>query len=130
MRSLTAISQLRPEIRMKRVIIAAVFCLGLVAGNMLAWAWPSHSLKITPYGVDYPLIRPTPYPTPDPDPYERSFGIRRWLNFNGSETKDYQRTYAESRNWLNLYGGYGVLGHGEAVFTSAAAAWRRAHRGQ
>jgi hypothetical protein len=127
---MAAISKGESEIPMKRVVIAAVFCLGLIASHVVVWAWPSYSLKITPYGVDYPLIRPMPYSTPDLDPYERSFGIRRWLHYDSAEITDFKRTYAESRKWLDLYGGYGVLGNGEAVFTNAAAAWRRAHRGR
>ena len=115
---------------MRRVIIAAVLCIGLAAVHVTAWAWSPHSMKVNPHGVDYPLIRPIPYPTSDPDPYERSFGIRRWLHFAGSEINDYRRTYAETRQWFDMYGGYGVLGHGEAVFTNAAERWRKTHRGR
>ncbi len=37
---------------------------------------------------------------------------------------------AESRRWLELYGSYGVLGHGEDVFTAEGARFRRHHRGR
>jgi len=36
----------------------------------------------------------------------------------------------EVRGMFQLYGSYGVLGSGEAVFTNAAARWRRNHRGR
>lgn len=36
----------------------------------------------------------------------------------------------EIRGMFQLYGGYGVLGSGEDVFTNAAAQWRRHHRGR
>ncbi|MEW6140316.1 MAG: hypothetical protein AB1733_19015 [Thermodesulfobacteriota bacterium] len=115
---------------MKRLVLAALLCFGFLASHASVSAWQSNSIKVNPHGVDYPLIRPVPYPATDTDPYERSFGIRRWLNFAGSEIDDYKKTYAESQKWFDLYGGYGVLGHGEEVFTNAAAAWRRYHRGR
>ncbi len=115
---------------MKRCIMVSLFCVGITVSGALAFAFPPYTVKVNPFGVDYPLIRPLGYPTREADPYERSFGIRRWLNPAGSESIDFKKTMDEAYNMFELYGGYGVLGHGEAVFTNAAARWRRYHRGR
>jgi hypothetical protein len=97
----------------------------------IASAWPPTSLKVTPYGVDYPLISPVPYPSSKGDPYQRRFGVRRWMNpFRPNEFIDADKTLDESYSWFQIYGGYGVIGHGEDVFTRKAAHFRRTHRGR
>jgi hypothetical protein len=115
---------------MKRLIIIALVPSVLVLSQLFACAAESNSVKLTPFGVDYPLIRLTPYRSPEGDPYGRTFGIRRWFVAAGAEMADLERTYQESNEMFDLYGGYGVLGHGEEVFTGAAARWRKAHRGR
>ena len=115
---------------MKRLILIALIVGCTVPAHFSAWAFSEHSVKLTPDGVDYPLIRLTPYRSPTGDPYARSFGIRRWLNPAGSEKNDFDLTFKEANDMFELYSGYGVLGHGEAVFTNAAAHWRKLHRGR
>ena len=86
---------------------------------------------LNPDAVDYPLIRSTPYRSRKGDPYETTFGVRRWLN--PIETRDdpyYKQTVLESYNWYKVFGGYGVIGHGEDVFTTRGAQFRRTHRGR
>ncbi len=86
---------------------------------------------VNPDAVDYPLIRSTPYPSRKGDPYEADFGIRRWLNpVQTRDDPDFKLTLQESYNWHKVFGGYGVIGHGEDVFTSKGAEFRRTHRGR
>ena len=115
---------------MKRSILVSLCCVGITVTGVLAFASPPNTVKVNPFGVDYPLMRPLGYPTREADPYERSFGIRRWFNPAGQEANDFRKTIEEAFNVFELYGGYGVLGHGEAVFTNAADRWRRHHRGR
>jgi hypothetical protein len=90
-----------------------------------------HSVKVTPYGVDYPLLRGSMYPSPLGEPFEKSFGVRRWLRpLTLTQDVDYEATMVESLNWFKKYSGYGVLGHGEDVFTAKAARFRMMHRGR
>lgn len=109
--------------------VVALICVGIIGISVQVSAEPLSGVKVTPHGVKYPLTRPTAYSSPEADPYQRSFGIRRWLKPLGAENEDYGKTLAESQAWLDMYAGYGVLGHGEAVFTGAAERWRRTHRG-
>jgi hypothetical protein len=88
------------------------------------------SVKVMPHSVDYPLIRSGLYPTITGDLYERNFGIRRWLRPARGEWAPWLETLLASYKWHQMYGGYGVLGHGEEVFTRQAEQWRRHHRGQ
>jgi hypothetical protein len=115
---------------MKKTIFVTLIAASIAAGCVTAWAAPPNTVKVTPFGVDYPLMRPLPYPSREADPFERSFGVRRWFNPVGQETNDYERAVTAALEMFELYGGYGVLGHGEAVFTNAAARWRRVHRGR
>ncbi len=115
---------------MKRFILLLLCCVGFTVTGVLAFASPPNTVKVNPFGVDYPLMRPLGYPTREADPYERGFGIRRWFNPAGRESNDYDKVVEETAAMFELYGGYGVLGHGEAVFTNAAANWRRHHRGR
>jgi hypothetical protein len=114
---------------MKILGLVALIFVAILFTGMQASAEPLSGVKITPYGVKYPLTRPTAYSSSEADPYQRSFGIRRWLRPLGAENDDYGKTLARTQNWLDMYCGYGVLGNGEAVFTSAGARWRRTHRG-
>lgn len=108
----------------------ALFVLSMAAfGN--ASAEPTTSTKLLPYSVDYPLKKSTNYRSPKGDPYELAYGVRRWLNPNlTSGSSQVVATRNEAENWFEIYGGYGVLGHGEEVFTHRAAAFRRQHRGR
>ena len=111
----------------------AVLILGalIALSASIANAWPPTSLKVQPHGVDYPLISQVGYPSSKGDPYERRFGVRRWMNpFRPNEVIDAERTLSESYNWFQNYGGYGVIGHGEDVFTRKAANFRQTHRGR
>lgn len=84
--------------------------------------------KLVPHSVNYPMIRPVPYSSRSGDVYEMSFGVRRM--FKQYTDQDYERTLQQSMDRFETYGGYGVLGHGEDVFTDRAAAYRRTHQGK
>lgn len=115
---------------MNKVVIL-ILAAALTLGASVALAWPPTTIKVTPHGVDYPLISPVGYPSLKGDPYERRFGVRRWLNpFRPNEFIDAQKTLDESYHWFQIYGGYGVMGHGEDVFTRKAARFRNTHRGR
>lgn len=114
---------------MKIYGLVTLLCVGILGISVQVSADPLSGVKITPYGVKYPLTRPTAYYSSEADPYQRSFGIRRWQKPLGAENDDYGKTLAETQTWLDMYSGYGVLGHGEGVFTQAAARWRKTHRG-
>jgi len=112
-------------------VTVTILAASIALGASIANAWPPTSLKVQPYGVDYPLISPVTYPSSKGDPYERRFGVRRWLNpFRPNEFIDAEKTLDASFHWFQLYGGYGVIGHGEDVFTRKAAHFRRTHRGR
>jgi len=119
------------ELLMRNVTLVAVVCLLLIGSVTTGWTMqPITSVKVTPYGVDYPLIRNSYYPSPKGDPYELSFGVRKWLNpIQFTESAEYKAVFAETENWFNMYGGYGVIGHGEEVFTNWAANYRKLNRG-
>ncbi|MBI5250064.1 MAG: hypothetical protein HY912_11270 [Desulfomonile tiedjei] len=115
---------------MKKTTLAGVMCLVLFGSCVTAWAMQPVSMKVTPHGVDYPLIRNTYYPSPKGDPYELSFGIRKWLNpIQSTDSSEYRATFNDAVNWFDLYSGYGVIGHGEEVFTNWAANYRKLNRG-
>ncbi|MBI4965553.1 MAG: hypothetical protein HY913_19910 [Desulfomonile tiedjei] len=114
-----------------RNLAALIVVAAIALSASVAFAWPATTLKVQPYGVDYPLISPMSYPSSKGDPYERRFGVRRWMNpFRPNEFTDADRTLDESYRWFQLYGGYGVIGHGEDVFTRKAAHFRKTHRGR
>jgi hypothetical protein len=116
---------------MKKVIVPTILAVILSVYCATAFAAPPNTLKVTPHGVDYPLVLPVPYPSLKGDPYERHFGVRRWLNtLRPPEVIDAERIVDESSQWFQLYGSYGVTGHGEDVFTRKAAHFRRTHRGR
>jgi len=115
---------------MKRLLLLSMICASVAAAYSPASAFAPDSVKILPYGVDFPLIAPSGYESPTGDLFQRSFGIRRWLRPTGSEEDNFQKTLQETYKWHQIYGGYGVLGHGEEVFTNQAERWRRSHRGR
>jgi len=115
---------------MKRFLLISLICAAVAAAYSPASALTPDSVKILPYGVDYPLIAPSGYESPTGDFFQRSFGIRRWLRPIPTEEALFQKTLRETYKWHQIYGGYGVLGHGEEVFTNAAERWRRYHRGR
>jgi len=116
---------------MKNLTVPAILAIILCVYCATALAAPANTVKVTPYGVDYPLILPVPYPSSKGDPYERRFGVRRWLfPLTPNDNIDCVRVVDESYHWFQLYGGYGVIGHGEDVFTGKAAQFRRTHRGR
>lgn len=116
---------------MKRLYKIALICV-LISGLCLpCWADPPASMKINPQAIDYPLIRASLYYSKKDDPYERSFGIDRWLNpLKMRHNPRYEMTVSESQEWFQRYSGYGVTGHGEDVFTRQGAQFRRIHRGR
>jgi hypothetical protein len=115
---------------MRKATFFAAVCLVVLGLCMVASAMEPVSIKVTPYGVDYPLIRNTYYPSPKGDPYELSFGVRKWLNpIQSTDSAEYKATFAAASDWFDLYSGYGVIGHGEEVFTNWAANYRRLNRG-
>ena len=86
---------------------------------------------INPEAVDSPLTRNTQYQSRKGDPYETTFGVRRWLNpIDTRDDPDFKQTLLETYNWHKVFGGYGVIGHGEDVFTRRGAQFRRTHRGR
>jgi hypothetical protein len=114
---------------MKRAFSLAFALLMLSVG--VACAEPYTSTKIIPASVDYPLVRTKLYPhkkekrPPIDYDFEAAFGVRRWLGATSHENELVQLTLEESREWNKIYGGYGVLGHGEDVFTEEAAIFRQ-----
>ncbi len=110
-------------IRAMLAVCAALFISAVGAGS----DEPPHT-KILPHSVDYPLISPQPFPSAKRDPYRWSFNVRRV--FTSVYGRDYENTLIELLSRHQLYGGYGVLGHGEDVFTSRAAQFRRQHQGR
>jgi len=114
---------------MQKLILITLAAAIIVSASLPAQANPSNGVKVNPYGVDFPLIAPSGYRSTSGDPFERSFGIRRWLRPISSEERDHQKSLDESYKWNQIYGGYGVLGHGEEVFSNAAERWRLNHRG-
>ncbi len=114
---------------MKISLIAAAFVLCLALAP--AYSDPLGSVKITPEGVDYPMVRTKLYPhkkermPPTRETFETIFGVRRWLGTTSMEADLLQRTLEESMEWNQRYAGYGVLGHGEEVLTPEAAVFRK-----
>ena len=95
------------------------------------WAPAQTGVVINTEAVDYPLIRSAPYPSRKGDPYEAAFGVRRWLNpIDTRDDPDFKQTLLEAHDWHEVFGGYGVIGHGEDVFTGRGAQFRRTHRGK
>jgi hypothetical protein len=128
---------------MSRKSLVLALCLAIAAPCALGWAEPPVGTKVNPYGVDYPLIRSLLYSPPKRgalgtsgvDPFELTFGVRRWYlrpieSLHDPRSTEFRETLDAARDWLDLYGGYGVLGHGEEVFTRQAAAYRATHRGR
>ena len=108
-----------------------VLLISLLTLALYEWAPAQTGVIVNPEAVDYPLVRPTPYPARKGDQYEFTFGVRRWLN--PIETRDdpgFKQTVEDSFNWHQVYSGYGVIGHGEDVFTRRGAEFRRTHRGR
>ncbi len=95
------------------------------------WAPAQTGVIINTEAVEYPLTRNTTYPSRKNDPYELTFGVRRWLNpIETREDPGFRQTLEDSINWHQVYSGYGVIGHGEDVFTRRGAEFRRTHRGR
>jgi len=121
---------------MRKNVLIPVLCVVFSISCLCAWAAPPIGVKILPESVEYPLLRPAPYKAPkrdlrQQDIYEMTFGVRRWLSgIEGPDGQNFQNTLLESRKWLQLYGSYGVLGHGEDVFTREGARFRRLHQGR
>jgi hypothetical protein len=114
---------------MKRISLTTLLSLAvLFASVAAAAASPLLHTKVTPHGVAYPLISPRPFPDPGKDPYRYNFNVRRMLK--SVVSYDYADTLIETVNWHRLYGGYGVLGHGEEVFTRKAELYRKSHQGR
>jgi len=125
---------------MKAILLITCICALLVPATCLGQPYPSQASgsfiapKVTPEGVFYPTVRTKLYPhkkekTPLIEPnFETMFGVRRWLGATTQERELLENTLSESKNWLELYGGYGVLGHGEEVFTQKASIFREQTR--
>jgi hypothetical protein len=113
---------------MRKIAVFAFLSTLIAAACLPAQAYEPMHTKIMPHSIEYPLISPMPYPSATGDPYQGSFGVRRV--FKSVVGKDYVDTLLESIEFHRLYGGYGVLGHGEDVFTDRAARYRRSHQGK
>jgi hypothetical protein len=108
-----------------------VLTVTLLVVASYAWASAQTGVIINPHGVDYPLTRTTRYQSRKGDPYETAFGVRRWLNpIDTPGDPDFKQTVLETYDWHKVFGGYGVIGHGEDVFTRRGAQFRRTHRGR
>ncbi|MBI5570141.1 MAG: hypothetical protein HY914_09365 [Desulfomonile tiedjei] len=109
----------------------ALCCLVLLALSLPCSADPVASMKVMPESVDYPLIRQGLYPSQRQDPYEAHFCVHRWLNpLMVTHDVAFEHTMTATKEWFDRYGGYGVTGHGEDVFTRKGAEFRRSHRGR
>ncbi len=116
---------------MRKACFFAILFLSIIALFFDSGSPAQAAPKVNPESVDYPLIRPTAYPSRKGDPYEAAFGVRRWLNpLRSRQDPDFKQTLQESYDWFKTYGGYGVPGHGEDVFTRQGAQFRRLHRGR
>jgi hypothetical protein len=124
-------------------ILAVIFLAGSYAA-----AEQAGSVKLIPYSVKYPLIRSHNYPkaTFDAlrDPYHDAFGIRRFSRFTletprRTENEDpvsltgykpwpgsFDGALNDAYAWQRMYGGYGILGRGEDVFTRRGKTRREA----
>jgi hypothetical protein len=113
---------------MHKVALLIVLLSVMAVCSSVAWsAGPPHT-KLLPYTIHYPLISPVPFPSVQRDPYRQFFNVRRMLRT--VIERDFGSTLIESVKWFDIYGGYGVLGHGEDVFTDRAAAYRKLNRGR
>ncbi len=120
---------------MKKVMVIACLCMvTLLSAIAVADAEYMTHTKLTPYGLTYPNIIPGRLTVPggiayqrNLDAYRQSFGVRRM--FRGIRSRDYDTTLLETLNWHALYGGFGVTGHGEEVFTNWGEKWRQTHQG-
>ncbi len=121
---------------MRKSLLISILCVACAIPCVDAWAAPPIGVKILPESVEWPLLRPVPYRSPKrdirgEDIYEMTFGVRRWLSgVEGPDGANFQQTLFESRKWMELYGGYGVLGHGEDVFSREGARFRQHDRGR
>ncbi len=122
---------------MPRILIITC-CMALISVLALAEP-PANTVKVLPHGVEYPMIRTHYYPPlktasqlrMGQDPYRLAFGVHKFLNaVQDFTTPEFEIYRLESEHWNNIYGGYGVLGHGEEVFTQRAAYWRKVHQGR
>ena len=119
------------EFSMKHLSKFALCCLVLSALCLPCAADPVASVKIMPESVDYPLIRQRLYSSQRQDSYESRFCVHRWLNpLLATHDVAFERTMEATKQWFDRYGGYGVTGHGEDVFTRKGAEFRRTHRGR
>ena len=103
-----------------------ILILAVVAFGVRAEAAERLHTKTLPHSIRYPLISPGPYKSSTNDPYQHTFGVRRY--FKSVIASDYDNTLMESVSRHKVYSGYGVLGHGEDVFTNRADIYRRRHR--
>ena len=113
---------------MRRISLVTTLCAIIVVSGIEAGAAGRLHTKLLPHSLEYPLISPRYFPNVKGDPYRASFNVRRLSRSVGE--KDYTDTLLESYGWHQIYGGYGVLGNGEDVFTSRAARYRRRHQGR
>ncbi|MFZ5865364.1 MAG: hypothetical protein ACOYXY_05760 [Thermodesulfobacteriota bacterium] len=114
---------------MMRSTILAGFCLVIVlAAAPWVQAQGVHHTKVHPHAIQYPLISPVPFPSAEADPFRSSFLVKRLLK--GYSPSEFEMTLRETLDWHTRYGSYGVLGHGEDVFTRQAARFRLRHQGR
>jgi hypothetical protein len=111
---------------MKTTVLGVMLCIIILAAAQSVLAQPPAHTKVMPYSLRYPLIRPVPYESTTGDPYKRAFGVNRLLK--GVVVGDVADSIRESYSFYHVYGGYGVLGRGEDVFTSQAARVRKKYR--
>jgi hypothetical protein len=102
--------------------------MALLLMGVCGWAQQLKHTKLTPYGIAFPLIKPGIYTQNPLDAYAATFGVRRV--FRSVNQKRFDAVHQEAQNHHKIYGSYGVLGHGEDVFTNAAARIRKKYRGR
>jgi hypothetical protein len=113
---------------MNRIAVFVLLMAVTLPGGASGMTVESYHTKLLPESVSYPMIRPGVYPYAGGDTYAATFGTVRL--FKSVVPSDYDTTVREALHFNKLYGAYGVLGHGEDVFTARADRFRNAHQGR
>jgi len=113
---------------MMRSAIFAGLCLVMALAASSVQAQGVRHTKTHPHAIQYPLISPVPFPSREADPFRSSFLVNRLLK--SYSPAEFEMTLRETLDWHTRYGSYGVLGHGEDVFTRQAASFRLRHQGR
>jgi len=113
---------------MRSTILIGLCLVMVLAIALSVQAQGVHHTKVHPHAMQYPLISQVPFPSRDADPFRGSFLVNRLLK--GYSPSEFEMALRETLDWHTRYGSYGVLGHGEDVFTRQAARFRLRHQGR